>query len=75
MPDVHTEAEKTVLSSKKLGTVVETGYCDLNAQFVPGTSSLGVRMSKGQESTGITVARAKSSGRKQKCLISLLPVL
>lgn len=74
-PDVHTEAVKIVLSSKKLGTVVETGYCDQNTQFIPGTSSLGVRMSKGQESSRITVVRAKSLGRKQKCLISCLPVL
>lgn len=32
MPDVHTEVEKSLLSSKKLGTVVETGYHNLNAQ-------------------------------------------
>ena len=32
MPSVHTEVEKMLLSSKKRGLVVETGYCYLNAQ-------------------------------------------
>lgn len=32
MPSVRREVEKMLLSSKKLGTVVETGYCYLNAQ-------------------------------------------
>lgn len=75
MPNVHTEVEK-------IPYFQEVGECGGNRiqlserpMYIPGTSNLGVGVSKQQESTGITVKCAKSLERKQKCLISLFRIL
>lgn len=76
MPSVHREVEKNATWFR------EVGDCGGNRillsehpRYSPGTSNLGTRVSRQQDSWGVTVKCAQSVGRKQKCLIFLLHVL